>query len=253
MGTDVVAPMHPTTVLEQLGYTRNEARIYLAALGVEEATVAELARRANLPRSSAQATLLGMRAKGLMQYYTRRRRRFWAAENPDRLLLALREREAMLRSMIPELKAKRREAELGRPTVRAFYGADEIRLILDDMVETGHNILGIVPWEEWRALFGDTFITEFIARRRQRMLSIRLLTPRTAFSVAMRTRDTDELRTTRFWPADTMITNSNFIYGDKIAIVTLNKTTPMGTVIEDPDVAHTMRVLFECLWNRSVA
>lgn len=242
--------MHISTVIEQLGYPKSEVKIYLAALESEEATIAELARKVDMPRTSVQTIIASMHRKGLMQYYVRRRRKYWTAENPDKLVIALKEREAALRTILSELKARRRETGIGKPTVRSYFGAEEIQLLMDDMITAQRHIFGVVAWDDWRALFGDEFIEDFVRRRREHNLHIRILTPRTPYSLDLKQNDERDLRHTRFWPHDVDIHNSNFIYGDKVAIISLNKTHPMGTVIEDTDIAHTMTVFFECLWQR---
>lgn len=242
--------MHISTVIEQLGYPKSEVQLYLAALGMEEATIAELARKVGLPRTSVQTIIASMHRKGIMQYYVHKRRKYWTAENPDKLMITLKEHEVALRAILPELKARRSDTGIGKPTVRSYFGEDEIRLIMDDMIAAQRHVFGVVAWDEWRALFGDEFIDEFVRRRREHHLSIRILTPRTPYSLDLKRNDERDLRHTRFWPRDVEIHNSNFIYGDKVAIISLNKARPMGTVIEDADIAHTMTVLFESLWVR---
>jgi hypothetical protein len=36
-----------------------------------------------------------------------------------------------------------------------------------------------------------------------------------------------------------------------VAIISLNKKRPVGILIEDQDIRHTMEVLFESLWHQS--
>ncbi len=83
-------------MIEQLGYPKNEVRLYLAALDMEESTIAELACKVGMPRTSAQTIVASMHRKGPMQCYVRRR---WTAENPD---ITLKEREATLKAILPD-------------------------------------------------------------------------------------------------------------------------------------------------------
>jgi hypothetical protein len=80
---------------------------------------------------------------------------------------------------------------------------------------------------------------------------MRLLTPKTNLSQKLKTRDEKELRATRFWPEDVHIENTNFIYGNKVALISLNKERPTGVLIEDIDIKNTMTVFFETLWEKS--
>ncbi|MCC2631208.1 MAG: hypothetical protein K0S38_1017, partial [Candidatus Paceibacter sp.] len=83
-------------------------------------------------------------------------------------------------------------------------------------------------------------------------LKIRLLTTRTTLSRELKKNDDQELRTTCFLSNDSQIRTSNFFYGNKVAIISLNKKLPVGSIIEDQDIHDTMSVLFEALWQKSV-
>jgi hypothetical protein len=63
--------------------------------------------------------------------------------------------------------------------------------------------------------------------------------------------DGEELRTTQFLPSSIAINNCNFIYANKVAIISLNKKRPVGILIEDEDIHHTMEILFESVWRES--
>jgi len=79
----------------------------------------------------------------------------------------------------------------------------------------------------------------------------RLLVPKTKTTLALKERDSKELRTTQFLPNSVAVNNSNFIYGNKVAIISLKTKHPVGILIEDKDFNHTMKVLFESLWRES--
>ena len=240
--------MHVTKVIEQFGYKGNEARVYLASLAMGEATISEIAQKVRIPRTSVQIIVDKLHKDGLMNFYVKRRYRYWIAENPEKLLIKIREQEAALRSVLPELQALRHDRG-GRPTVKVFTGAEEIKLILDDILATKHHILAIIAWDDWIEFFGREYVDDFIARRKNHFLKIRLLTPKTQLSIKLKDRDEKELRETKFWPENIHIENTNFIYGNKVALISLNKERPTGVLIEDVDIKNTMTVFFEELWK----
>lgn len=242
--------MHLQKVIEQFVHTPNEARVYLVALGLGESTIADLTAKTGLPRTSISVALESLHKQGLVNTYERSHSKFWIAENPERLLISSREREAALRTALPELAAKRHDRG-GKPTIKVFSGVEEIKLILEDMIATKHHILGIAPWEEWLTLFGEEYMHDFIALRVSHFLRIKFLVPKTALSQKLRARDPKELRMTKYLPLGIRIPTSQYIYGNKVALISLNKNEPTGTVIEDGDIRDTMTVFFEELWERS--
>ena len=242
--------MHLKSVIEQLGYSPHEVTVYLAALELGGSTTTEIAAKSRLPRTTVNLIISSLQRKGLMNAFLKRRRKIWAAENPERLLITLREREAALKIILPELQSLRRDTGV-KPTVRTYSGAEEIKQIMTDILETKHHVLAIISWDEWINVLGKDFVDDFIESRFRHFLRIRLLTPKTKSAIALKERDSKELRVTQFLPDSAGITNTNFIYGNKVAIISLNTKRPVGILIEDQDIHHTMEVLFESLWRQS--
>ncbi|MBI2355675.1 MAG: hypothetical protein HYV13_00525 [Candidatus Doudnabacteria bacterium] len=241
--------MHISTVIEQLGYPPSEVRLYLAALDIGESTITDLANKVGMPRTSVQSVIEDMQNRGLMHSYIKRKRRYWVAENPEKLMILLKEREAALKSIMPELQAKR-FTHGGRFVVQIYNGPTQIKLIMDDIIDTKHHISAIVSWDEWKTFLGSDFVKDFIERRVQHFLRVRLLTAQTPSSVELKKLDEQSLRHTKFLPDNAGINNSIFIYGNKLAIISINKRQPMGIVIDDLDIAHSAEILFEALWNQ---
>ncbi|MDR3582689.1 MAG: helix-turn-helix domain-containing protein [Candidatus Pacebacteria bacterium] len=242
--------MHTRTVIEQLGYSPHEAAVYLAALELGGSTATEIAEKAKMPRTTVNLIIRQLHKKGLMNAYLKRRRKIWTAENPERLLAALKERETALKVILPELQSLRRETGV-RPTVRIYNGIEEIRQILGDILDTKHHISAIVSWDSWVEALGRSHVENFEETRHRHFLRVRLLTPRTKLSVALKQKDGSELRDTQFLPASVAIGNANFIYGNKAAIMSLNARRPVGIVIEDEDIHAAMEAFFESLWRES--
>jgi hypothetical protein len=120
-----------------------------------------------------------------------------------------------------------------------------------DVLETKHHISAILSWDPWVEALGKGWVDNFTEMRYRRFLKIRLLTPRTKLSVALKQRDGSELRDTQFLPASVAINNSNYIYGNKVAIISMHTKRPVGILIEDEDIHDTMLALFESLWRES--
>jgi HTH-type transcriptional regulator, sugar sensing transcriptional regulator len=241
--------MHLKKTLEQLGFTKNMSAVYLASLELGEATISEIAQRAGIPRTSCQTIIRELKQAGLLNFYAKRRRKYWIAENPDYLMTQLRLREAALKEALPELRALKSETG-AKPSIRFYGGADGVWQILDDIIETKHPIRSLTSLDDVKKLLGEEF-NDFIVKRYSRHLPIQFLTVRSPETETMKLRDERELRRTRFLPNDSAIRNANFIYGSKTAIISLNKKMPVGIIIEDQDIAETQTILFDSLWREA--
>jgi len=244
--------MHIQTVLHQFGYPPGQVKIYLASLKMGEATVAEIAEQVAMPRTTVVELVNEMNKNGLMNYYVKKSRKYWSAENPDKLMIAAKEREAALKSILPQLHAMKFGSGQGKPNIRMYLGLEEVKNVFDDIIESQRHVTALVSWDDIKDYFGDDFMRDFIERRYTHFLKIRLITPKTKLAQELRQRDGKELRQTRFLPSQIELRRiSNFIYGDKMAIISLNRKVPVGIIIQDPDIAHANLLYFESLWQHS--
>lgn len=242
--------MHLRTTIEQLGYSPQETAVYLAALELGGSSATEIAEKARIPRTTVNLIIRELHKKGLMNSYLKRRRKIWAAENPERLMVGLKEREEALKLILPDLQLLRRDTG-AKPMVRTYNGVNEIKQIMNDILETKHHISAVVSWDPWVEALGKGYVENVMEAQYRHFLRMRLLAPRTKLSVALKQKDGSELRDTQFLPASVTIDNANFIYGNKVAIISLNTKKPVGVVIEDEDIHHTMEMFFESLWRES--
>ena len=231
-------------VIEELGYTRAEAKVYLAALSLGESHVSDIAKKVRRPLSSVQIVVNKLHADGLINFYVRKRYKYWIAENPTRLIARLHEWEDAVQSIMPQLEALRRSKDR-KPRIKIFEGVDEIRQIYDDMLETKAHILGAIPWDDWIRLLGRGFMEDFIEKRIKHNLRIRLLIPKSTIATELHSRDASELRETRYVPDNVDIKTTMLLYGTKVVIVSLNKKLPTAVLIEDTDVHETLTFFFE--------
>jgi len=91
--------------IEQLGFSSKEAKVYLAALHLGESHISDIAAMVKMPRSSVQIIIDKLHNEGLINFYVMRRSKYWVAENPERLLQNLENREKIIREVMPSLVA----------------------------------------------------------------------------------------------------------------------------------------------------
>src|SRR3989344_3431107 len=170
--------MHFQLILQQLGYTEHEAKLYLASLKMGESNIADLAEQLQWPRSTVKELLEHMHEKGLMHYYVKHNRRYWLAENPDKLLINLEERRVALKAILPNLQAMRSEVG-GKPNVQVYVGSEDLKNIMNDIIETKHHVCALLSFDDWVDIFGQEVTDDIIERRRTHFLKLRLIASHT--------------------------------------------------------------------------
>lgn len=101
-------------VIEHLGFTGKEAKVYLAALHLGESHISDIAVKVKLPRSSVQVIVDKLYKEGLMNFFVMKRYKYWVAENPEKLLSNLHKREKLIQEALPELVAIKKAGSQGR-------------------------------------------------------------------------------------------------------------------------------------------
>ena len=242
--------MNISRVIEQFGYKPNEVKVYLASLAVVEATASEIAAKAKLPLSSAEVAIKKLHKDGLMNFYSRKSRKYWIAEPPEHMVQLLKEKEEHLALALKDLHLIGRKTN-GKPKVEVYEGEDEIKLLQHSMIQKKYPISAIIPWEAWANLLSRDYLNDFIRHRASHFLNIRMLVSKTPDTLKLKSRDLKELRHTKFLPGNMTIEDPLFIFGDTVAIITLNERQPTGVAIEDPATTRMMTTFFEDIWGRA--
>lgn len=242
--------MHTQKIIEQFGYKPNEAKVYLSLFELGECTVADIARQTNLPRTSILFILNKLHLDGLINFYTKKRSKYWTAEKPEKFLMQLKEKEVAFESILSQLHTIQ-HGEEKKPAVSIFSGIEELKLIFQDILETKHNICAILPWDSWIKTFGEEYVDDFIELQVKHFLKLRLLTSKTKDAIELKKYDARELRYTSFLLDRCAVTSAILIYGNKVAIVSLHDKYPTGFLIDDEKIKNTMLALFEELWDKN--
>jgi HTH-type transcriptional regulator, sugar sensing transcriptional regulator len=158
--------------LTHFGLSEKEAKVYLALLELEVATVNEVAKKAGTNRSSTYVVLEALQKKGLVSTTENSSTQKFVATAPDILLrsaeLSLKKEEhkfERIKSVIPDLKGMHKDTK-HRPKVRVFEGREGIMSVMDEALDdnkekilrtftSGENLLKFVPeymlnWSERR-------------------------------------------------------------------------------------------------------
>ena len=92
-------------ILKSLGLSDKEIKIYLSNLQLGSNLVQEIANFAELNRTSTYDLLKSLEKKGFVSYTIQSGKKFYQATKPNKLLDMLREREELVKKILPELNS----------------------------------------------------------------------------------------------------------------------------------------------------
>lgn len=232
--------------LEQFGLTKKEITTYLACLELGEAIIPEIAKKANIPRTTVYGIMNSLIKNGLVSFLIKGKKKYFIAESPEKLLNFAQERTKDIKEIMPRLKSLYNTSG-PKPKIRFYEGKEGIKIILNDILDYKRHFLATTSIEDMNKLARDYFY-DFIKKRIRNNLKVKLLTNCSPGALKLKKTDEHELRETQCVPAEYHFKTANFIYGDRIAILSLGKN-PMGIIIEDHSIAETQKMYFEIAWQ----
>jgi sugar-specific transcriptional regulator TrmB len=239
-------------LLRRIGLNEKEVQIYLTLLELGPSPVRSIAVKSRINRGTAYEILKSLIDRGLVSYFEKTRHQHFAAEDPSKLLALVeyRSREliqtkAQLVEILPLLEGRQGKPG-GRPRVRFFEGTRGVRTILEDVLETMRDqeekLYRVYSFADVREHLYVGF-RDFVDRRIKLGIHVKTI----ALGPGGKLWGLDERRWLK--GADGALTYQ-LVYADKFAMISLDEGgNPVTSLVEDPKIADTQRVIFDNLWG----
>lgn len=118
-------------LLTQIGFSKNQAKVYLAALESGPASANQLAERAGLPRTTVYFILDYLIKRGVMGKTKAKGRTQFMADPPEKLLSILNDLKIQMAKALPRFEAMYNTSET-KPKIYFYEGKGAIRKAFDD-------------------------------------------------------------------------------------------------------------------------
>lgn len=231
--------------LIKLGFTRDEARVYLAALELGESSVARIASKAKIERTTAYSHIETLKKRGLISVSRTGKKIVYTAENPKKLRVELNQKEKMLEVLLPELLSITNIIDK-KPKIRFFDSREGIYDVYRETLEYPDQKMNMwmsSPWYEDEKFWRDYYLPT----RLEKKIFMRAIVPKNEESIAFVKDDRSALRETRMTDSHN-ITADIVLYGTRnIAIISYRESTAL--VIESKELFETMKMIFEAHWQ----
>ena len=146
--------------IEKLGFTKNEATVYLALLELGSVSVGAIVKRTGIHKTIIYDNLEKLIKKGLVHYVLKANRKYFNAQDPEILIRLLKEEERLLKQkqklaerLLPDLTAIKTSA---KEKIEASIYKDEegIKSVLEDVLKQGKKILVFGAEGRFKTLLG---------------------------------------------------------------------------------------------------
>jgi len=232
-------------ILEELGLSKNEVKVYLTLLELGSATSWEISKRIKIHRTNTYDALNRLVKKGLVSYITKKDKKLYEVLDPLQLKNVLKEKEIALEKIMPELVMAKK-----------FAGEQSEAVILEGVHAFQKILLNWLEFEEPILCYGipknapgmmENFIHHFHENRINKKIVMKHIYN---FNAGERIEylNTLQLTEARYLPQQYYSSVSTNICSDEVALVLWNEN-PIIIRIKNKQVADSYKSYFEVLWN----
>jgi len=244
--------MSATRILTDIGLSETDARFYLAALELGQATVRDVANKAGVSRTNAYDVFGRLAEQGLVSQLETSpgQKMLVLAEPPQRLIELLDQRRKRAAEVLPELLSIHNRSH-SKPRVRYYEGLDGIKSVLDATLSTSDGVLlGILSMQDLYEVPGRTWMDDHVSRRIANGIRLKAVRSSSKDLHDLWADNPTELRDLRYAPPDFVFTMTSYIYDNCVAIISSRREN-FAMTIHSEEFAAMQRHLFEALWSTS--
>ncbi len=173
-------------ILEQIGLSRNEIKVYFALLEMDQASATPIIKKADIPSSKVYPILDKLIKKGLVTYVIKNNVKYFQASDPKNLIDFLNDKEKLIEQqkqeierLIPEIERRRKLAK-EKQEATIYEGLDGVKAAFNNilnLLRKGEEYFVFTLGEELKRKDTARFLQNYHKKRKQKGIKIRLISP----------------------------------------------------------------------------
>ncbi|MFH0817520.1 MAG: helix-turn-helix domain-containing protein [Candidatus Micrarchaeota archaeon] len=245
-----------TEVLERIGLTKGEIKVYFALLELGATTTGPLVDASGVSSSKIYLVLDRLMRKGLVSYFLQKKKKYFEAADPRRIVDFLQEREKELSQQKSEMERllpgllKRRELTKEKRQATVFKGMNGVETAYENILQE----LG--PGDEYYVLSAPQafpsefrrFLNRHHQRRERQRIRVKMMLSEKLRPTLGADRASNKYVELKYLPQGLILSETILIYNDKAFTIVWGKE-PVVFLLESKEYADSMRMFFELLWN----
>lgn len=235
--------------LKQLGLSDKEARVYLSALEYGPTTLAQIAQKAGIKRTTIYEFLDDLLARGVLIMTVSGKRAYYTGLPPENLEKLIEKQKEVIQGLIPELSLLTKKNPAS-PKVRFYEGVDGMKHVYSDTLTgaEGEEALFYSNFKEAYETMTNSFWETYTKKRVEKRVLMKGITPDSEYVSKSDRANKKVFREVVVVPEEKLdISNEIIIYSNKVAIISLRER--VGIIVESQQIADTQRKIFNLLWE----
>jgi sugar-specific transcriptional regulator TrmB len=244
--------MNIEEILKNVGFKDKKARVYRACLELGQANAQEIAKKAEVERTSVYALLDSLEKEGLLNVTLKKKTEYFIPAPPQKLVEILHGKAELLEKYLPLFVSLYKSSDI-RPRIRFYEDRESIKEILKDTLNCKEKkIRSISSAKDLLDLLGKDFINHHIEKRVK--VGIRTISLRPQEKEPehwyLDAKNKAVLRTVRFLPKNISFDVVCLIYDYKVALISSKKES-FGFIVESKEFSDFMKMIYDFFWQAS--
>lgn len=240
-------------ILNKLGLNENEAKTYFSALSLGPTTILNIAKEANIKRTTVYSAVESLKQKGLMYLEVKGWKKLYVAENPEKLMSLLKQRQAEFKEVLPEFSALYKLENQGS-TIKYYEGVEGVKSVYEELLKDigpNEDYLIISDSEKWVNIDPEYF-EKFLKRRAKLAETLkfktRLLSQKSDYSERLKKFNKNYGMEVKLLPPQSSLITNLVVIPKRTVIHQL--TPPIFAItIENKSIIQMHKEFFELIWN----
>jgi len=257
--------MQIQVVLKNFGLSEKEVAVYLALIELGSSSVRTISQKAKINRGTTYDILKSLINLGIISYYNKESKQYFIAERPETLLAVIDKKQEELKEVKENIEESLPlfktifEKQGGKPVVKLYEGLIGIRHILEDVLKSMDKVKDKTYYVYSSSTVRKNVhqaMKDFSNKRIRRKIKVKTI----ALGEGGSTVGLDERKWMQLSSSNSKSSKGQedlrstyeIIYGgNKVAHISLdNAENPVGVVIENQEIYHTQKLIFEYNWKK---
>lgn len=233
-------------VLQGYGLSQKESQIYLALLQIGPSSVQKIAQKSGLARSTVYEVLDNLASMGFANHYLKKKIKYFNAEEPNNVVVLAQNKADAIKNALPELEAMSGEAR-HRPTVRFYQGKDQMKLVLDELLNEADEAICFGVADDLFRVLGD-YHKDFLRKRIKNRIPMRVILCDSPTAKDRQRLGPQHLREVKLMPNKYEFHGLTYVWKNKIAMFSLANDF-VAVVMESKELTDIEKAKFNNLWD----
>lgn len=237
------------TILEEIGLSSFESKVYFAALNLGASTVQKISATSGVKRTTVYSVLTSLQSKGLINIDVKGFKKKYLAEDPTRLESILDQRKKIVQDALPEFLAMY-NLQGNESFIKYYEGIEGVKGVYSSLLEDVRpqdDYLIISNQNLWYDLAPE-FFEDFSLKRARLPIKIRAILMPSQTTSNFKMNEVKYNFKVRILPSATNLSTNLVVIPKKVVIHQL--VPPIfAIVIENKSIVKMHQEFFEIIWN----